>query len=524
MAKRLAGCFAAAVLCLGLLAGCGKENVNFIYYTQDAITTLDPQLASTPAELTAAKNLFAGLYRLDADGTPQPDRALSTEVSADGLVYTFTLDPEDRFSDGDEISAPVTAADYVFALRRVLDPATGSAAASNFFSIVNAQQVAAGSLPPEELGVRAVSDTVLEITLVSPDDGLLAKLATAAAMPCNEEFFESTSGAYGLTLENILGNGAFRATSWSEENGLTLRRETQDGSMVNRIRLVPDDGTKTAMERFEAGEQDSALSNGEGEQPTAGALSFETTTWTLVFNCSDALLQNLSIRQALAASAQLSAEDLAECPGLSPAQGLVPGGAQLIDGTGWRALVGDLLPRRAESQCYALYRRGLGELGVERLSGLKVLIPDKTPWDTLYTLINQRWQRSLAAYFSIERLPLEELTARVEEGDYDIALLPLTMTGSGPENLLSRFLSPAQTNVAQYHSETYDQLVRQGQTSTDSAVQQQSWSAAERRILEDAAVAPLAFQTNTCYLSADLQGVVVDPFGPVFDLTAARRG
>ena len=80
----------------------------------------------------------------------------------------------------------------------------------------------------------------------------------------------------------------------------------------------------------------------------AAALTFETTVWTLVFNCSDELLQNLSIRQALAASAQLSEEDLADYPDLRPAEGLVPGEARLSDASGWRQLVGDLLPRRAE--------------------------------------------------------------------------------------------------------------------------------------------------------------------------------
>lgn len=72
--------------------------------------------------------------------------------------------------------------------------------------------------------MRAVSDTVLEIALAAPDDGLPAKLATAGAMPCNEEFFDSTAGAYGLSVKAILGNGAFQPTGWSQANGLTLRR------------------------------------------------------------------------------------------------------------------------------------------------------------------------------------------------------------------------------------------------------------------------------------------------------------
>ena len=73
MIKRFGAALAVVALCLALLCGCGEEDVNFIYYTSDTISTLDPQLASTPAELTAVKNLFAGLYRIDASGDPQPD-------------------------------------------------------------------------------------------------------------------------------------------------------------------------------------------------------------------------------------------------------------------------------------------------------------------------------------------------------------------------------------------------------------------------------------------------------------------
>lgn len=526
MVKRIAALLTAALCCVGLLSGCGKDTVNFIYYILDEIRTLDPQLASTASELTAVKNLFAGLYRIDEEGQPQLDRAKEVSVSSDGLVYTFTLDPDDRFTDGDEVSIPVTADDYVFALQRVLDPSTGSFAANSFLSILNAEQVLAGEKDPSALGVRALSDTQLQITLTAPDDGLPKKLASAAAMPCSEEFFDSTAGAYGLSLDTILGNGVFQATSWSEENGLTLRRLVEDeGSLVNRIRLVPDDGKKTAAERLAKGGQDGALIDGEEESLAAyPSISFEATVWTLVFNCEDEALSNLSIRQALAATARLSDEDLQPVSGVQAANGLVPGAAVLIDGSGYREQAGDLIPVRAESQSYALYRQGLGQLGVDRLSGLKVLVPEEEGWSQVYTAINQRWQRSLAAFFSVETLPRAELLERLESGDYDIALVPLTLTEEGPQGMLGRFASDQSSNPANYHSTSFDTLVRAGQTATAASAQLTQWSAAEKLLLEDAAAAPLAFQTNHFYLSADLDGVVVDPFGPVIDLTNASRG
>ncbi|MBC5581125.1 peptide ABC transporter substrate-binding protein [Anaerofilum sp. BX8] len=526
MTKRLAALTLAGMLCLCLLTGCKKDAVNFIYYTSDAITTLDPQLASTPAELTAVKNMFAGLYRLDEAGRAAPDRAQETEVSADGLVYTFTLDPDDVFTDGDKITVPVTARDYVFALQRLLDPATGAPSARSFLSIRGAAEVLSGAARPASLGVRAVSDTVLEITLSTPDDGLPAKLASAGAMPCNEAFFDSTAGAYGLSVGTVLGNGAFQPTAWSAASGLTLRRLRGDeNDLVNRIRLVPDDGGSTAAERLAEGQQDGALASADQQSQLSGypSQTFETTVWTLVFNCADDSLTNLSIRQALASVARLSAEDLSGLVHLRAADGLVPGSAQLTGGSPYRDAVGDAMPSLAEAQSYSLYRLGLSELGVERLSGLQVLIPETEPWGDLYPIINQRWQRSLSAFFSVQALPESELLARVRKGEFDIALIPLSMTSSGPETLLTGFLSDEAANPARYHSTAFDSFARQGLSAAASAAQAAAWGAAERQLLGDAAVAPLAFQSSGFYLAPDLKGVVVSPFGPVIDLTGASR-
>lgn len=528
MKKRLTAMALFAALCLALFSGCDKEKVNFIYYTQDRISTLDPQLAATPAELTAVKNMFAGLYRIGAEGAPVPDRAQKVEVSADGLTWTFTLSEEDRFFDGEKIAVPVTAQDYVFALQRALDPATGAPAAGNYLSIRGAPQVADGSLPPSALGVRAVSDYTLEITLSTPDSALPEKLAAAAAMPCNEEFFTSTAGAYGLSIDTILGNGAFQLTGWSAENGLTLRRLAGDeGRLVNRIRLVPagQGEAGAALQRLQAGEQDGALAPNSGQPPQGEftALQFETTTWVLLFNCRSAPLSNLSVRQALAAVARLSAEDLAGASHLRAADGLLPGAAVLPGGQDYRAAVGNALYSLADAQAYPLYRVGLDQLGLDRLSGLQVLIPDGGDWDQLYPLINQRWQRSLSAFFSVEPLPQAELEARVEAGDFDLALLPLTMSAAGPQGLLARFTGAGSQNLAGYENAAFDRLVLQGLSGETGQDPAQVWGAAERQLLADAALVPLAFENNCFYLAAGLDGVVVDPFGPVLDLTGATR-
>ena len=101
----------------------------------------------------------------------------------------------------------VTAADFVFAFRRVVDPAIQSPYATSFYCIQNAQQIHQGSAPVDQLGVTAVNDTTLVIQLAYPNALFLELMSSTAAMPCHEAFFKQTNGRYGLSMSTVLSNG-----------------------------------------------------------------------------------------------------------------------------------------------------------------------------------------------------------------------------------------------------------------------------------------------------------------------------
>ncbi len=111
--------------------------------------TLDPHRAEGVTAANVLRDLFEGLVSEAADGELIPGAAESWAVSADGLVYTFKLQPDGRWSNGD----PVTADDFVYGLRRSADPATLSEYSAILYPIANAAEVVAGTLPPDRLGV-----------------------------------------------------------------------------------------------------------------------------------------------------------------------------------------------------------------------------------------------------------------------------------------------------------------------------------------------------------------------------------
>ena len=185
------------------------------------VTSLDPQFSTSWESQVVMLNLFEGLLLRQGNGELIPGAAESYQVSADGLTYTFQLRRDGVWNDGSLRNGidptPVTAKDFVFSFHRIFDPEVPSPWAGDFQAIQNSQEVLSGELPKSQLGVRAVGDYTLIITLSEPSSILLEQLAGPGALPCNEEFFLSTWARYGQGIGQILGNGPFRLSSWDQE-------------------------------------------------------------------------------------------------------------------------------------------------------------------------------------------------------------------------------------------------------------------------------------------------------------------
>ena len=213
----------AAALILSLLlllGGCGSSAGEIIRYdVPTGVSLLDPQFATDTTARMIISNTFEGLYRQRPDGEVVPRLAESSEVSDDGLVWTFRLRRDAVWNASSSRSAfheaPVTAHDFAFALSRMFDPAAFSPFAGEFSSVKNASLILSGAAPQSSLGVRALDDYTLEITLVRQDSRLPELLSASYAMPCSREFFESTRARYGFDIGSLLCNGPFYLYNWN---------------------------------------------------------------------------------------------------------------------------------------------------------------------------------------------------------------------------------------------------------------------------------------------------------------------
>jgi len=512
------------VLAAGFLTGCGSSGASFTWRVNHVPANLDPQIAQESPERIAVTNLYRGLTRIDENGDAVLDCAESYTVSEDGLTYTFTLKEDLAYTKlkKHEKEYPLTAADFVFGMERVFREETNSPYRELFSNLKGAE---GGTL-----GVSALDERTVVYQLNAPDPAFLEKLAQPGAMPCNEEFFEHSAGAYGLSAATTLANGHFYLYNWNE-NGLFLRRSAS-GSLITSLRIVldttaqstptpaPASGTSVAQSEpaatgaaaVAAGDVTAAID----EASSAGSLSsipYTATTWALVFNCEDKQLASQNVRLALGASA-MGIETLPA--GFSTADGLIPP-AMEVNGSGYRDTVGGQMP--TVSDVKESCRAGLSEAGLQQFSGIQVLYPEGADYQALIEHTSQQWQKELgafSAYFTLKAMPLDELESTVAEGDYQIALLPFSPSSEDCVTFLQQFADGAFTS---WESAGFDSQLRQlaGQLAPDAGQIAQS----EQTLLAGGAIAPLWYQDQALVMAQGVEHVVFDPFGPVLDLTWA---
>ena len=307
--------FSAVVLTIAFvfaLTGCGSGSNSFTWFVDSIPANLDPQVASASADVIACENLYSGLVRKDPSGKYEPALCERWEKSSDGLTYTFYLKDGLTYTaaKGNATDYAITAEDFVFAFRRLFRAETNSPYAVEFAALENSAAVLAGQMPESALGVTASGPLTLVFHLSSADDNFLEKLTLPGAMPCDEEFFNSTRGTYGLNASSTLSSGSFYIYNWTA-SGLFLHRDVSS-PMIGSLRLVQNTGsTGKSAAQLIADEKCSAALDDTGEDTSLQSVDYSDTTWALLFNSAeDSVFADQELRQALAGIADAGGEGL----------------------------------------------------------------------------------------------------------------------------------------------------------------------------------------------------------------------
>ncbi len=295
--------------------------------------TLDPHHTTATYEANVLHDLLEGLVMHDAAGTVVPGAAERWEISADGLTYTFHIRDDARWSNGD----PVAAGDFAFSLRRILAPETGAQYANVLFPIKNAESVNTGDAMPETLGVEAVDDKTLRITLETATPYFLELLTHQTGLPVHPASV-AAHGEHFVRPENMVTNGPYTLAEFVPLSHIKAERNDHywgnANVQVDTVYYYPIGDSVEALRRFQAGELHVNIDAPQDKvrwlqetMPTEFKASPRLGTFYLAVDLRNEALADPRVRRAL--SMAIDREDLVEnvtASGQVPAYSFVPPG------------------------------------------------------------------------------------------------------------------------------------------------------------------------------------------------------
>ena len=206
-------------VCLMALAGAASAETVLNRGNDTDPATLDQHHTTTVSENRVLRDLYEGLLAQNEKGEAIPGAAASWDISEDGLTYTFHMRENAKWSNGD----PVTAGDFEFSFRRIMDPKTAAGYASVLYAIKNAEEVATGKMPVDQLGVKALDDKTLQITLKNPAPYFLELLTHQTGFPVNKKAVEKFGDKFTLP-GNMVTNGAYTLVSFTPNDKISMKK------------------------------------------------------------------------------------------------------------------------------------------------------------------------------------------------------------------------------------------------------------------------------------------------------------
>ena len=510
----------------------GSDNQVYTMVESQEMPSADPSLATDEVSFTTLNNIYEGIYRLDKDNKPAPAGAAEkATVSEDGLVYKVKLREESKWSDG----KPVTAADYVYGWQRTVDPATASEYAYMFEPVKNAEKISKGELPKEELGIKAINDHELEITLEKATPYFDYLLAFPSFFPQRQDIVEKYGKNYASNSESAVYNGPFvldgfdgpgTDTKWSfKKNDQYWDKDTVklDSVDVNVVKESP-----TALNLFQDGQTDDVVLSGELAQQMANDPAFvsqkEASTQYMELNQRDekSPFRNANLRKAISYSIDRKAlvESILGDGSIEP-NGLVPAD-MAKDPSG-----GKDFAKEAGSQieydtkkAKEYWEKAKKELGISTLT-MDILSSDADSSKKTVEFVQGSIQDALdGVKVTVSPVPFSVRLDRSNKGDFDAVIGGWSADYADPSSFLDLFASDNSYNRGRYNNPEFDKFVKAA-SSADATDPEKRWEdmvKAEKLLIgEETALAPL-YQKATAHLrSKEVKGVVAHGAGAQYD-------
>lgn len=484
-----------------LISGCSDEAMTddtVRYALESEPSTLDPAKSTALSESNVELALFEGLTRLDEHEQPQPAAAKSWDISPDGTEYTFHLRDNLLWNDG----TPLTAHDFEYAWKRVLDPQTASENAYMMYPLNNGEAFFKQEVSADQVGVKALDDKTLYVKLKAPITYFLNLTAFHAYYPVPRHVVEKDPEIWAAN-DKIVSNGPFVLTHWIHSNQLQFVKNDKywdkDKVKLENMQWPISESQSTRVSMVESGQANITVEPpiSEQERLTKEGLfkmSPYLGSYYYSFNTQKAPFDNPLVRKAF--SMTVDREKLVNNVikgGKEPAYAWVPPGlTNPITKQDFRREGGNLVEYNPQKA-----RELLSEAGYpngEGLPPITILYNTNEMHKAVAEVIQAMWKENLNV--NVELLNQESkvyLDAR-NTGNFQVARASWIGDYADPMTFMDVYLD--ENNDGQYHNPLYNDLVRKAQNTNNQEIRMQAMHEAEKILMDDAVVLPIYYTTQ----------------------------
>lgn len=501
----------------------GNDGANVINLFQDSeIPTMDSSHAHDTAGFSTLNNVNEGLYRSDENHEPQLALATEHEMNDDETVHTFTL-RDAEWSNGEK----VTAQDFEYAWKRTYKVAGHYSDMFVTASVKNAQAILDEEMDPEELGVEAIDEQTLEVTLEAANPLFVHLLTFPTFFPLNEEFVEAAGEQYGTEADKILSNGAFILDSWEHDSGWVFKKNDTywdaDNVQLDQINVSVVKETSTLVNLWETGELDrvelSASYVDEYENDENFNVEKQPSIVFMRVNHNDELFQNENIRKAIDMSIDKTGlADTILNDGSQPLNGLIPQDFSFSpdDNEDFRDINGEYNEGTPED-AQELWEKGLSELG-EDSAEIQLTVSDDEAHQKSAEFIKNQLESNLDDFtVEIKKVPFEARLEQEKAVEYDMVISTWGPDFNDPMTFLDMWITDGSANRMDFSDDAYDTIIDEARSETDVGERYQLMLDAEKMLMDEMHIIPLFQDADSMLMRQNIKGLVRHPSAPQMD-------
>ena len=518
------------IVSLSTLSGCSNskslysdEGQVFRKVIPQDMTTLDTTLMTESVSSDVAGQVFEGLYTMDKRDQAEPAVATKfPEKSKDGKTLTINLRKDAKWSNGD----PVTANDFVFAWRKVVDPKTGSEFAYIMSDIKNADQVNAGKKPVKDLGIKALNKYKLQVKLERPVPYINELLALNTFDPQNEKVAKKYGKAYGTTADKAVYNGPFKVVNWQVEDKIQLVKNKdywdKNNVKLSRVnyKVLKDNQAGAAL--YDTNSVDDAIIAAEqvDKYKNSVALNKRLTAGTFFIKLNEKQVpefKNKHLRLAIskAINKKQYVKSVFNDGSLASNNFTAFGTSKTPEGKDFASTINSPL-KYNEKEAKENWKKAKKELGKKKVT-FTLNVQDTPVQKISAEYIKSQIEKNLpGVQMKVKQLPFKQKTNLELANNYEASYAGWVPDYPDPTAFLQTMTTGNSQNNTEWSNKEYDKLIKDanGKLLQNENERNATLQKAERILLNEAPVAPVYQKGEAHLTNPQVKGLVYHKVGP----------